>query len=199
MPAYYLAIATPFYCGGLAVGLLLTRGSGQVNRLYAVDLVGAGPGLRRPLHVIMPALGGSGSVLLAAGIGLIAAAVFGLAQARATFDDCAVAGHLCVRRARLPPTGSFRSGSPATRPIVEISTRSIQPGTPYRRSMCTKWRRNGRLQTNRATGPSSSTPVRPLRASTICARVFVHTSTSGRKIATTRRVSPTSVSPGQSF
>ena len=84
MPAYYLAIATPFYCGGLAVGLLLTRGSGQVNRLYAVDLVGAGPGLRRPLLVIMPALGGSGSVLLAAGIGLIAAAVFGFAQARAT-------------------------------------------------------------------------------------------------------------------
>jgi hypothetical protein len=83
MPAYYLAIATPFYCGGLAVGLLLTRGSGQVNRLYAVDLVGAGLGCAA-IAVIMPALGGSGSVLLAAAIGLIAAAVFGLAQARTT-------------------------------------------------------------------------------------------------------------------
>jgi hypothetical protein len=83
MPAYYLAIATPFYCGGLAVGLLLTRGSGAVNRLYAVDLVGAGLGCAA-IAVIMPALGGSGSVLLAAAIGLIAAAVFGFAQARAT-------------------------------------------------------------------------------------------------------------------
>lgn len=83
MPAYYLAIATPFYCGGLAVGLLLTRGSGEVNRLYAVDLVGAGLGCAA-IAVIMPALGGSGSILLAAAIGLIAAAVFGFVQARAT-------------------------------------------------------------------------------------------------------------------
>jgi hypothetical protein len=83
MPAYYLAIAAPFYCGGLAVGLLLTRGSDKVNRLYAVDLVGAGLGCAA-IAVVMPALGGSGSVLLAAAIGLIAAAVFGFAQARAT-------------------------------------------------------------------------------------------------------------------
>ncbi len=83
MPAYYVAIAAPFYCGGLAVGLLLTRGCGEVNRLYAVDLMGAGLGCAS-IAVIMPTFGGSGSVLLAAAMGLIAAAVFGLGKARAT-------------------------------------------------------------------------------------------------------------------
>jgi hypothetical protein len=83
MPAYYVAIAAPFYCGGIAVGVLLTRGSTKVNRLYAVDLVGAGLGCAS-IAFIMPALGGSGSVLFAAATGLIAAAIFGMGKGRTT-------------------------------------------------------------------------------------------------------------------
>jgi hypothetical protein len=83
MPAYYLAIAAPFYFGGLAVGLLLSRATSKVNRLYAVDLVGAGLGCAL-IAAIIPAFGGSGSVLVAATFGLLAAAVFGIAEARFT-------------------------------------------------------------------------------------------------------------------
>jgi hypothetical protein len=91
MPVYYLAIAGPFYCGGLAVGLLLSRGTGKVNRLYAVDLVGAGLGCAF-IVAIIPAFGGAGSVLIAATFGLIAAAVFGIAEARSTSAIALVLG-----------------------------------------------------------------------------------------------------------
>jgi hypothetical protein len=92
MPAYYVAIAAPFYCGGMAVGLLLTRGSGKVNRLYAVDLVGAGLGCAS-VALLMPAFGGSGSVLVAVTLGFVAAAAFGLKTARTA---SAISGLLAV-------------------------------------------------------------------------------------------------------
>src|SRR5881394_3408115 len=42
MPLYYLILAVPFFCSGLALALLFTRGARQINRLYACDLCGAG-------------------------------------------------------------------------------------------------------------------------------------------------------------
>jgi hypothetical protein len=75
MPLYYLTLATPFFCSGLALALLFTRGSRRINRLYAYDLIGAGLGCAA-LAVVMPAFGGSGSVVVAAGLGALAAAVF---------------------------------------------------------------------------------------------------------------------------
>jgi SAM-dependent methyltransferase len=81
MPLYYVVIAAPFFFSGLAIALLLTRGSRDVNRLYAFDLVGAGAGCAA-LVLVMPAFGGSGSVAVAAALGLFAATVFGFAQAR---------------------------------------------------------------------------------------------------------------------
>ena len=68
MPVYYLAIAAPFYCSGLAIGLLLTRGGKSVNRLYALDLFGAGVGCAA-IALVMPTFGGSGSVVAAAALG----------------------------------------------------------------------------------------------------------------------------------
>lgn len=82
MPLYYLVIAAPFFCSGLALALLFTRGTKQINRLYAFDLVGAGVGCAA-LAVVMPKFGGSGSVVMAAMLGTLAAAVFAFKQARA--------------------------------------------------------------------------------------------------------------------
>jgi hypothetical protein len=76
MPVYYLAIAAPFYCSGLAIGLLLTRGNREVNRLYAFDLFGAGVGCAA-IALIMPVFWGSGSVVIASAIGMVSASVFG--------------------------------------------------------------------------------------------------------------------------
>ncbi|MBF5040979.1 MULTISPECIES: spermidine synthase [Myxococcaceae] len=75
MPLYYVTIAAPFFCAGLAVALLLTRGGADVNRLYAFDLAGAALGCAAIAWVI-PRVGGSGTVVVAAGVGFAAAAAF---------------------------------------------------------------------------------------------------------------------------
>ena len=80
MPLYYIVISLPFFCSGLALALLFTRGGRHVNRLYAFDLVGAGIGCGA-LALIMPAFGGSGSVVFAAALGLLAAGIFGFRAA----------------------------------------------------------------------------------------------------------------------
>jgi len=81
MPLYYIVISLPFFCSGLALALLFTRGGHHVNRLYAFDLIGAGIGCGA-LALIMPAFGGSGSVVCAAALGLLAAAIFGFRAAK---------------------------------------------------------------------------------------------------------------------
>ena len=81
MPLYYVVVAAPFFCSGLTIGLLLFRGRQKANRLYAADLIGAGVGCAA-IALIMPIFGGSGSVMVAAALGFLAAAVFGFAEAR---------------------------------------------------------------------------------------------------------------------
>ena len=81
MPVYFILVALPFFCAGLALALLFTRGSAVVNRLYAFDLLGAGLGCAA-IALVMPAFGGSGSVVIAGAIGLLAAVVFGWQNAR---------------------------------------------------------------------------------------------------------------------
>jgi hypothetical protein len=81
MPLYYLVIAAPFFCSGLALALLFTRGAQRINRLYAFDLFGAGIGCAA-LALVMPAFGGSGSVVVAAALGMLAATVFAFTNAR---------------------------------------------------------------------------------------------------------------------
>jgi len=72
---YYVVLAAPFFCSGLAISLLLTRGGREVNRLYAADLVGAGVGCAA-VCFLMPIFGGSGSVVVAALFGVLAALAF---------------------------------------------------------------------------------------------------------------------------
>jgi hypothetical protein len=75
MPLYFVVAAIPFFWSGLAISLLLTRGSGDVNRLYAYDLVGAGIGCALVTFTI-PKFGGSGAVLFSAFVGALAAICF---------------------------------------------------------------------------------------------------------------------------
>jgi hypothetical protein len=81
IPLNYLVLAAPFFCSGLAIALLFTRYSAQVNRLYAADLLGAGLGCAA-IAVVMPTFGGSGAVVIAAVLGLLAAVVFGWSESR---------------------------------------------------------------------------------------------------------------------
>jgi spermidine synthase len=81
IPLYYVVLAAPFFCAGLAIALLFTRCPAQVNRLYAADLLGAGLGCAA-IAAVMPAFGGSGSVAVGAMLGLLAAVAFGFSQAR---------------------------------------------------------------------------------------------------------------------
>src|SRR5262249_6643345 len=53
MPLYYVLISIPFFCSGLALALLFTRGTRHVHRLYACDLFGAGMGCVA-IAVVMP-------------------------------------------------------------------------------------------------------------------------------------------------
>jgi hypothetical protein len=82
MPLYYLLVAAPFFGSGLAIGLLLFRGRDHADRLYAADLLGAAVGCAA-IAVVMPVFGGSGSVVVAAALGFLAATVFGFTEARA--------------------------------------------------------------------------------------------------------------------
>jgi len=75
MPIYLLLVSLPFFCSGLAISLLLTRGLKEINRLYAFDLLGAGIGCAL-VAVVIPRFGGTGSVLLAAFVGGLSALCF---------------------------------------------------------------------------------------------------------------------------
>jgi hypothetical protein len=46
MLLYYVLLTLPFFCSGLALALLFTRGAAQIHRLYAWELAGAGLGAR---------------------------------------------------------------------------------------------------------------------------------------------------------
>jgi spermidine synthase len=81
MPLYYLNLVVPFFFSGLVIALLFSHGSREVNRLYAADLLGAGIGCGA-IALVMPVFGGSGSVMVAALLGFLAAATFGWSQAR---------------------------------------------------------------------------------------------------------------------
>jgi predicted membrane-bound spermidine synthase len=75
MPIYFLLVALPFFCSGLAISLLLTRGSAEINRLYGYDLLGAGAGCAL-VALVIPRFGGTGSVMLAAFVGGLSAVCF---------------------------------------------------------------------------------------------------------------------------
>ncbi len=80
---HYVALATPFFCSGTAVGLLLAVRPERANRTYAANLTGSAAGCL--LAVAAPSLvGGEGTVLLAAALGILAALTFQCHATRST-------------------------------------------------------------------------------------------------------------------
>ena len=72
---HYVALASPFFCSGTAVGLLLAARPEDANRTYAANLTGSAAGCL--LAVVAPSLvGGEGTVLLSAALGILAAFTF---------------------------------------------------------------------------------------------------------------------------
>jgi hypothetical protein len=131
MPIYYLTLAAPFVCSGLAIALLLTRRTHDVNRLYAYDLLGAGLGCAA-IVLVMPRVGGSGSVVAAASCGFLAAAAFGLDAAR-SLSVIALAG--AVASAVL---------APAAERVLPI-TLSASKGSSKRAPLYTAWNTFSRI------------------------------------------------------
>lgn len=81
MPAFCVVLSVPFFFSGMAISLLFTRGSSQVNRLYAADLCGAGLGCAA-IALLMPAFADSGTIFVVAVVGMLAGAVFYFSTSR---------------------------------------------------------------------------------------------------------------------
>jgi len=79
--AYYLSLAIPFFFTGLALGAVLSKMPSQAGKLYGFNMVGSGLGCL--LVLVSPSLlGGGGTVVLAALLGLAAVFVFSLPRSR---------------------------------------------------------------------------------------------------------------------
>ena len=72
---HYLALATPFFCSGAAVGLLLSARPQTASRTYFVNLVGSDAGCLLALIASGP-LGGEDIVLLSSALAALAAWLF---------------------------------------------------------------------------------------------------------------------------
>lgn len=68
----YIVLMVPFLFSGLAIGTLLSTFGSRINKLYFLDLLGAGIGCAS-LVLLIPELGGSGTILTASVIALTAA------------------------------------------------------------------------------------------------------------------------------
>jgi hypothetical protein len=71
----YLVTSLPFFFGGLALTLLLSRYLSAINRLYFWDLLGAGSGCLL-IIVVLKLIGGITAILVIACIGLLSSALF---------------------------------------------------------------------------------------------------------------------------
>jgi spermidine synthase len=90
MSLMYLLSALPFFTGGAAVSLAISRFRANVNAVYAVDLLGAGAGCL----LLMPALnrlGAPGAIVASALLGSLAAVCFAPPAGRRLFSLLAAA------------------------------------------------------------------------------------------------------------
>src|SRR4051812_24427318 len=81
MCVMYLLSALPFFAGGAAISIAISRLTGSVNAIYAADLLGAGAGCL----LLMPALnqfGAPGAIVISSLLGLVAASCFVAPAAR---------------------------------------------------------------------------------------------------------------------
>jgi spermidine synthase len=71
----YVVLMVPFLFSGLAIGTLLSSFGTRINKLYFLDLLGAGIGCAL-LVLLIPELGGSGTILAASVMALAASFAF---------------------------------------------------------------------------------------------------------------------------
>ena len=79
--ALYLVIAVPFFFGGAAISLALTHFVKRIGRVYFSDLIGSAIGACVGV-LLLAAVGSGATVLVTAGLGLLASACFALAAER---------------------------------------------------------------------------------------------------------------------
>jgi hypothetical protein len=72
---HYLALATPFFCSGAAVGLLLSARPNMASRTYFVNLIGSAAGCLVAFGAAAIA-GGEGIVILSSGLAALAGSSF---------------------------------------------------------------------------------------------------------------------------
>ncbi len=75
LAVYYLSLTAPFFCSGLAVGVLLAARPDLAAVIYSFNLGGSALGCLAAV-VALPFLGGAGMVMLAALLGALAALAF---------------------------------------------------------------------------------------------------------------------------
>jgi hypothetical protein len=105
LAAIYVILATPFFLAASAVGIAFIAGPGQVPRLYAADLAGAGAGGLAALgtmYVPSPVLG----LVLMSAVGLLAALVAAVELRRARVPMLAAAA-LAVALSLLLPADTL--------------------------------------------------------------------------------------------
>jgi hypothetical protein len=85
---YYLSLALPFFFSGLIVGALLAAQPARASTIYASNLAGSALGCLAAVAAL-PFLGGAGTVMLSALLGMLAAGAFTMQDARYTWRKAA--------------------------------------------------------------------------------------------------------------
>ena len=115
----YALLFLPFLLGGAAIGLLLSRLAGLVNRLYFFDLLGSAAGGAASVW-LLAAFGSSATVCIAGALGLAAAAAFAWAE--------------CPRRGGIVAAcaaGAVLLAGAATGALAALGLEAVAPRVPY--------------------------------------------------------------------
>ena len=75
LPLYYIIITIPFFFSGMVITVIISNYKHGINKLYFLDLTGAGLACIA-FVIFIPMLGGNGTIFIIAMIGFIAAAFF---------------------------------------------------------------------------------------------------------------------------
>jgi spermidine synthase len=92
--AYYVVFTVPYYFSGLCLGVLFTLKSKRITTLYSVDLTGSGIGCLVLVWAIFP-LGGEGTLVLAAALGIAASLAFAIRGGKVALLSGALAAVAC--------------------------------------------------------------------------------------------------------
>lgn len=152
----FLVLTVPFFFSGLAIVTVISRLSGDANRVYCADLIGGGVGCFLLLGLIRP-LGGEGMVLFAGVVALLGALCFsrGLPRWAKAFLPAAVVALALLTRfaAAVLPVNPKKGQNPAGNKALTIFLdRSSYPAA---RQAFSGWNAYSRIDVVENTGPVS--------------------------------------------